>query len=180
MAVFNGGEVFPIPTQGTESNDIVNSNGFISVFDALGGNDIINGSGNDEYFDGGEGNDQINGNGGNDTLIGGGGDDRIIADGNSLVDGGTGNDDILLNGGSDTVILRDGDGSDKIQGYQRGMTEFDISDVDGGVVLGVGTNQSVLITSAGGELLATVFNANATLEQFQNDIIGGNVTIPEP
>ena len=104
-----------------------------------------NGSGSAETINGGSGNDRINGNGGNDTLTGGDGNDFITTgSGDDLIDSGSGNDTVQLNGGLDTVVLETGVGFDRIQNFQLGNTQFDIS---------VGASDLTFRRSGGGVLI---------------------------
>ncbi|MBE7382414.1 MAG: endonuclease/exonuclease/phosphatase family protein [Leptolyngbya sp. SIO1E4] len=152
---------------GGSGNDTINGNGGEDEIFGREGNDRINGSGASEFIDGGAGNDEINGNGGNDTLIGGDGDDIIrTGSGNDLIDSGSGNDQIQLNGGSDTVVLATGEGFDRIENFQLGNTQFDIS-------VGVGdltfqrVNNGVEI-SINDDLLA--FVNNTQVSTFENNL----------
>lgn len=95
------------------------------------GRDMLNGGGADDVLFGGAGNDRLVGQAGNDRLAGGGGrdwlaggagNDRLIAGGgNDTLSGGTGNDVLVGGGGADCFVFAEGDGEDRIVGYQQGQ-----------------------------------------------------------
>jgi uncharacterized protein YjiK len=120
----SGNDVFDA---GDGDNILFGNGGNDSFLTGAGKDTIYGGSGNDTIKTDG-GNDLIFGNGGNDTIFAGTGDDVIyLGSGTNFIDGGSGNDTIWLNGGKDTVVLRRSDGTDIINGYQAGRTNFGLA-----------------------------------------------------
>jgi len=82
------------------------------------GFDFITGSRVDDIVDAGGGNDVVLGRGGWDELSGGAGRDVLIGgSGNDILDGGTGRDGLKGGRGEDTFIFEQGDGRDRLVGF---------------------------------------------------------------
>ena len=98
------------------------------------GNDVLFGGGGNDLLLGGAGSDRLFGDHGDDFLLGGDGVDQLYSqEGNNILDGGLEDDQIYLEGGMNTIVLRQGDGTDTINGFQLGQTTFSLAD---GLALG--------------------------------------------
>ena len=107
-----GGATTPKPRRctikGTRGSDILRGTARPDTICGLGGSDIISGGG---------GNDTIYGDGGNDILDGDSGSDRIVGGaGNDIVKDSVGLDHLYGGGGRDALNVRDGRGSDLVNG----------------------------------------------------------------
>lgn len=86
----------------------------ISAMELLSVPDYPTGLSYDQQLSGSDADDGLYGDGGNDTLFGGAGNDRL--------EGGRG-DDLLIGGnGADTYVYGQGDGQDRIENYEPGMS----------------------------------------------------------
>ena len=142
---------------GLGGDDRIYNNNGISLQFGGDGNDQLYGNSLPDFLAGGADNDLIFGNGGNDFLFGGEGEDTIYGSGSAeRFDGGEGNDTLWLNGGEDVIVLRQGDGTDIINGFSFEQTQFEL--VDGLTFGNLSFEQSDSFTNilAGDEVLATV------------------------
>ncbi len=104
------------------------------------GDDFVNAkAGNDYIFLGrgddvalaGDGRDYVSGGRGDDYIDGGAGRDFIKGgSGNDVIKGGTGNDVMLGGRGSDTFIFSEGDGHDRIYGFNIYRDKIDLTDLN--------------------------------------------------
>ena len=158
---------------GLGGDDRIYNNNGISIQFGGDGNDELYGNSQPDFLAGGADNDLIFGNGGSDMLLGGEGDDTIYGSSSAeRFDGGEGNDTLWLNGGADVIVLRQGDGTDIINGFSSQQTQFEL--VDGLTFGNLSFEQSDSFTNilAGDEVLATVTWATA---QCLNDASNFNV-----
>ncbi|AFY57530.1 hypothetical protein Riv7116_5133 [Rivularia sp. PCC 7116] len=147
---------------GLGGDDRIYNNNGISLQFGGDGNDELYGNSLPDFLAGGADNDLIFGNGGSDMLFGGEGDDTIYGSSSAeRFDGGEGNDILWLNGGEDIIVLRQGDGTDIINGFRLEQTQFEL--VDGLTFGNLSFEQSDSFTNilAGDEVLATVKWATA-------------------
>ncbi|MBV6625804.1 MAG: hypothetical protein KI793_23230 [Rivularia sp. (in: Bacteria)] len=147
---------------GLGGDDKIYNNNGISLQFGGDGNDELYGNSLPDFLAGGADNDLIFGNGGNDFLFGGEGEDTIYGSSSAeRFDGGAGNDTLWLNGGEDVIVLRQGDGTDIINGFRLEQTQFEL--VDGLTFGNLSFEQSDSFTNilAGDEVLATVTWATA-------------------
>ena len=127
------------------------------------GDDTINGGDGDDRLGGDSGNDTLNGDGGDDVLWGNGGDDALNGGaGNDELHGGAGSDRLTGGDGADTFYF-DGRGDDVITDFQAGnpeqfagnpeqfdtlelpgLDDFEVENIDNGVVLSFGEDQGTL------------------------------------
>ena len=123
---------------GSIGDDQLNGeNGIDRLFGNLG-SDILRGDEGDDALFGGSGSDLLLGGLGSDRLFGGRGDDALLGGGgagqlyggrgNNVLDGGLADDQLYLEGGMNTVVLRQGDGTDTINGFQLEQTTFSLAD----------------------------------------------------
>ncbi|MFK7945789.1 MAG: tandem-95 repeat protein [Paracoccaceae bacterium] len=83
------------------------------------GDDRVFGGGGGDALDGGDGADLIFGGAGGDIVNGGAGDDLIFGGGgNDTITAGQGDDRIFGGAGRDQFFYSDGDGSDRLDGFQ--------------------------------------------------------------
>ena len=142
---------------GLGGDDRIYNNNGISLQFGGDGNEQLYGNSLPDFLAGGADNDLIFGNGGNDFLFGGEGEDTIYGSSSAeRFDGGEGNDTLWLNGGADVIVLRQGDGTDIINGFSLEQTQFEL--VDGLTFGNLSFEQSDSFTNilAGDEVLATV------------------------
>ena len=119
-----------------QGNDVINARGGDdNLFSGDGRDKLIGGSGNDR-LDGGEGKDRViggqgkdvlRGSGGNDRLEGGNGGDKLFGGaGHDILIGGKGNDILNGGGGNDDFIFADGQGINRIAGFEADNNAEDI------------------------------------------------------
>ena len=107
-AVTTGGSGFDF-ISGSRVDDLVEAGGGNDVVLGRGGWDELNGGAGRDVLSGGRGNDILDGGAGHDILIGGHGDDTL--------DGGAGRDVLKGGRGEDTFIFEQGDGRDRLVGF---------------------------------------------------------------
>ena len=127
--------------QTTEDADTVNGGEGNDTIIGGGGNDTLFGGNGDDAVSGGDGDDTISNDGAagtdNDSMFGGAGADTITYDntsGNAYVDGGAGDDIIDMgdfnSSGVGTLNISSGVGNDSVTGFQFGVDQLYIGDVD--------------------------------------------------
>ena len=91
--------------------------------------DMIRGNAKANDLQGRDGDDLLVGRGGSDFLSGDAGDDILRGGpGNDILDGGTGSDKLRGGGGEDIFVFSEGDGDDRILGFQDGVDLIDVGD----------------------------------------------------
>lgn len=124
--------------EGTDGRDVIIGRKDDDIVTAGDGNDFVRGGRGFDVIDGGDGKDKLFGNSGDDEIYGGADSDWISGgSGRDAIDGGAGNDhirggsgdDLIAGGeghdwlsggrGDDTFLFADGDGFDKIFGFDR-------------------------------------------------------------
>ena len=136
---------------GTNASETIKGTDDGEVIIAANGNDIVIGGGGDDTIRGGQGNDNLRGDDGDDTIIGGANDDTIR--------GGKGADELEGSSGEDTFVFyfgadfRGSEDDDVVLDYELGVDAvemaapssylFDISSVDGDLVVEVATANGV-------------------------------------
>ncbi|MEO1295173.1 MAG: fasciclin domain-containing protein [Cyanobacteria bacterium J06636_16] len=112
--------------RGQEGNDILLGNDGNDILRGGPGNDrIVSGQG-DNLIRGGSGDDLIFIDGGRDIVLAGIGADTIVSESaDSLIDGGA-DDDLIFLHGEGTIVLRQGNGTDTIQGFTPGESTFSL------------------------------------------------------
>ena len=129
-----------VPDNGTSGDDssLVGDNSADDLIYGFEGNDVISGKGGDDTLIGGAGTDKLRGKGDNDSLLGEAGKDTLTggagADllnggsgndilkggrGKDTLSGGLGNDKLSGNGGEDLFNLTTGEGTDRIEDFNR-------------------------------------------------------------
>lgn len=143
----------------------------------LSGNDrFLTGGGNDhvflgdgkDYASGGLGRDTLEGGNGNDTLLGGSGAD-VLSGGNNAdrLNGGTGDDTMAGGSGLDTFVFVQGDGHDRVTGFNTAEDKIDLAPGLAHTVTTVGHDTTVHYGTAGDTiLLVGVDAAHASLITF--------------
>lgn len=156
-----GGSDDDIVTAGDGSDVVRGGAGFDDIFGG-GGRDVLFGNAGSDLIDGGEDGDWISGGQGNDRLYGGEGNDRIFGgNGDDLINGGAGNDALFGGRGDDTFVFTDGDGLDRIFGFDvggddqialnlEGISSFEdvldnASDRAGGSILNFGDGDAIIL-----------------------------------
>lgn len=110
---------------GTPGDDFYQFGSDFNLVFGLAGDDTFYSASGDDSVYGGYGIDTLSGGDGNDILVGGYGDDLIFdGDGNDLIIGGYGNDGYGGGNGNDYYLLREGHGTDFIDGFGDGQDVF--------------------------------------------------------
>lgn len=134
---------------GGNQNDTLTGDGGDNVLNGLWGHDTLFGEGGNDTLLGNRGNDILIGGDGNDVLNGSGGFDRL--------DGGLGDDTLQGGTGRDTFVFAADSGTDRVDGFTRGLDTFEISDHTGGfaalTITDIGADLSIV--HDGGEILVT-------------------------
>ncbi|MEM1254258.1 MAG: fasciclin domain-containing protein [Cyanobacteria bacterium P01_H01_bin.21] len=134
---FLGGSGNDFILGGIGDDQLNGENGNDRLFGNLGSDILRGGEGDDTLFGGsgsdlllgGLGSDRLFGERGDDALLGGAGADQLYGGrGNNILDGGLADDHLYLEGGINTVVLRQGDGTDTINGFQLEQTTFSLAD----------------------------------------------------
>ena len=135
--IFLGGDGNDFLFGGIGDDQLDGENGTDRLFGSLGsdilrggeGDDILFGGSGGDLLLGGIGNDWLFGDRGNDSLLGGDGVDQLYGgQGDNIFDGGLADDLLYLEDGINTVVLRQGNGTDTINGFQLGQTTFSLAD----------------------------------------------------
>lgn len=158
-----GNELFKLTFDGsttiTGTNGADNLNGTVSAerIEALSGNDTVFGLAGNDTLLGGNGNDNLVGGAGNDSLLGGGGSDTLAGgNGNDTLSGGVGFDILTGGANNDIFVLKNGNGSDSINDFQRGSDRIGLADGLGFEDLTLSGNT----VKSGNEVLATLIGVN--------------------
>ncbi|MEM7545130.1 MAG: calcium-binding protein [Pseudomonadota bacterium] len=111
--------------------DVINLGSGDDVGKGKGGADVMKGQRGDDLLLGGGANDTMKGGDGDDMLFGSVGDDRLVGNaGADILVGGMGNDALIGGGGNDVFVFADGDGADRIIGFNIASGDvIDLSDV---------------------------------------------------
>ncbi|MEM9008020.1 MAG: fasciclin domain-containing protein, partial [Cyanobacteria bacterium P01_F01_bin.86] len=163
---------------GSRSNDKLQGERGKDFLSGNGGNDILRGGrGRDTLFDdqgdnllqGLRGNDILLSSGGSDILLGGRGQDTIISlSEESFINGGKGNDLIIVNNEA-TIVLKQGNGTDTIQGFTEEETTFLLGSSLSFGDLSFQEESNFTTIAAGEEMLARVMGVAAeTLNSIAN------------
>ena len=126
---------------GTENNDTIYGNGGWDTLIGNSGDDLILGNKGRDFLVGNRGEDTLRGGNDADVLVGGKNDDLLYGDNaNDTIYGSNGNDtlvggrgaDVLEGGaGNDVFIFDDGEGNDRIRGFEanNGSEKIDFSNL---------------------------------------------------
>ncbi len=107
--------------KGGSGNDSISGLAGDDKITAGNGKDTITGGDGKDLLYGQANDDKVYGQGGNDSLYGGAGNDSLWGGvGNDWLKGGLGNDYIKGGDGDDTFVYNNGDGKDKIVGFDSG------------------------------------------------------------
>jgi Ca2+-binding RTX toxin-like protein len=132
--------------------------------DGGGGNDVITVGGSDALIRGGDGDDELSGGDGNDVILGSG-DFYYASTGADVLSGGGGADHIVSTGMDDRID--GGDGSDWIEIYYSGGTQFSVRGGRGNDVIDA-THVPYLSVTFGADDGHDMILRNATGSPFEN------------
>lgn len=125
----------PLLMEGTDGNDLLDSDRLGDTVLGGGGNDDLDGFGGDDRLEGEGGNDTLEGGSGADTLSGGDGFDSLRGNsGDDRLIGGSGNDTLDGDEGNDTYVYARGDGFDVIAETQAN-SGTDVIELAAGIAL---------------------------------------------
>jgi Ca2+-binding RTX toxin-like protein len=153
-------------------------------------NDTLTGSGGNDVLLGNAGNDSLNGGGGSDSLLGGSGNDILAGDvGSDTLIGGVGNDtlDLGRDKNQDTVVYNQGDGTDVIKNFLRGVggdslsfsgiTAIDVVKVGRNTEFRLGDGIAGNVGFGKGELLVTLQSTTGfTAANINDNLVVSNIT----
>ena len=118
-------------------NDLISGKGGRDFISAGRGDDLVLGGDGGDIVRGGNGHDTVKGEDGNDRLFGGrgkddlhggSGHDKIFGGlGHDTITGGEGNDRLIGGLGHDTFVFNEGDGHDRIIGFNVRQDKIDLS-----------------------------------------------------
>jgi Ca2+-binding RTX toxin-like protein len=137
----------------------------------LGGSDVISGSQGDDTLNGGAGNDNLRGGSGNDrlidrsgnnTLTGGNGDDSLRGgSGADVLAGGRGNNELAGGGDRDLFVLGQGQGRDRIRGFQPLLDQISLPGSGGAQSLTIRSQGSNTVLQSDNDVLAVLVNVSS-------------------
>ena len=173
---------------GNDTVSIVEKNGVFTTEEVTrlsggSGRDTLNGGAGGETYSAGSGNDRVTSKGGDDSVAGGTGNDVLSTGGGAdSVAGNLGADTAVLGDGGDSFVWDPGDGNDSVQGSDgvdilrfNGSADLETFTASpragggvrltrsiGGVTLGAGGVEQLLLTAGGGADVVTVGDLTGT------------------